>query len=90
MKRETVSLLIVWGLQTSLTGSNGKKNLPAMPETWVRSLGQEDPLEKRRATQSNILAGRIPWTEGPSVLHSPWGQKELDTTERLSLHLLAE
>ena len=80
MKRETVSLLIVWGFQTNLTGSNGKKNLPAMPETWVRSLGQEDPLEKRRATQSNIFTWRIPWTEGPSVLHSPWGHKELDTT----------
>ena len=38
------------------------KNLPAMQETWVRSLGQEDPLEKRMATHSSILAWRIPWT----------------------------
>jgi len=38
------------------------KNLPAMQETWVRSLGWEDPLEKGRATPSSILAWRIPWT----------------------------
>ena len=39
-------------------------NLPAMQETWVRSLGQEDPLEKGMAIHSSILAWRIPWTEG--------------------------
>ena len=38
------------------------KNLPAMQETWVRSLGWEDPLEKGKATHSSILAWRIPWT----------------------------
>ena len=38
------------------------KNLPAMQETWVRSLGWEDPLEKGKATHSGILAWRIPWT----------------------------
>ena len=38
------------------------KNLPAMQETWVRSLSWEDPLEKEKATHSNILAWRIPWT----------------------------
>ena len=38
------------------------KNLPAMRETWVQSLGWEDPLEKGMATQSSILAWRIPWT----------------------------
>ena len=38
------------------------KNLPIMQETWVRSLGWEDPLEKRKATHSTILAWRIPWT----------------------------
>ena len=41
------------------------KNLPAMQETWVQSLGQEDPLEKGMATHSNILAWRIPGTEEP-------------------------
>ena len=60
------------------------KNLPAMQETWFRSLGQEDPLEKGMATHSSILAWRIPWTEELGD-YSPWGCKELDTTEQLSL-----
>ena len=46
------------------------KNPPAMRETWVRSLGWEDPLEKGMATHSNVLAWRIPWTEGPGGLQS--------------------
>ena len=46
------------------------KNLPAMQETWVRSLGQEDPLEKEVATHSGILAWEIPWTEEPGRLQS--------------------
>ena len=51
-------------------GSDGKKkNLPAMPETWVLSLGREDPLEKGMATHSSILAWRRPWTEEPGGLH---------------------
>ena len=54
-----------------------------MQETQVRSLGQEDPLEKEIATQSNIHAWKIPWTEEPGELYSPWGHKESDTTERL-------
>ena len=41
------------------------KNLPAMQETWVLSVGWEDPLEKGPAIHSSILAWRIPWTEGP-------------------------
>ena len=41
------------------------KHLPAMQETWVRSLGWEDPLEKEIATHSSILAWRIPWTKEP-------------------------
>ena len=44
------------------------KNLPAMQKTWVRSLGQEDPLEKEVATHSSILAWEIPWTEEPGRL----------------------
>ena len=55
-----------------------------MQETWVRSLGQEDPLEKGMATHSCILAWRIPWTEEHSG-YSPWGHKESDKTERLTL-----
>ena len=47
------------------------KNLPVMRETWVQSLGWEDPLEKGKATHSSILAWRIPY--------SPWDRKELDT-----------
>ena len=62
------------------------KRLPAMWETWVRSLGQEDPLEKEMATHSSILAWRIPWTEEPGGLYSPWGHKESDMTERLHSH----
>ena len=46
------------------------KNLPAIRETQVRSLGWEDPLEKARATHSSILAWRIPWTEEPGGLES--------------------
>ena len=46
------------------------KNLPAMQEIWVQSLGWEDPLEKEMATCSSILAWKIPWTEGPSGLQS--------------------
>ena len=44
------------------------KNLPAMQDNWVQSLGQEGPLEKEMATPSNILAWEIPWTEEPGVL----------------------
>ena len=51
------------------------KNLPAMQETQVPSLGQEDPLEKEMATHSSILVWKIPWTEEPGGLYSPWGCK---------------
>ena len=55
------------------------KNLPAMGETWVQTLGWENPLEKGKASHSSILAWRI--------LYSPWGHKESDTTEQLSFSL---
>ena len=61
------------------------KNMPAIQETWVRSLGWKDPLEKGMATHTSILAWRIPWTEEPGGLYSPRGRKESDTTERLTL-----
>ena len=51
------------------------KNLPAIQETWVRSLGREDPLEKEMATHSSILAWRIPWTEEPEGLQSTGSQR---------------
>ena len=59
---------------TSLVAQSAK-NLPAMQETWVRSLGQEDALEKEMAAHSSILAWRIPWTEEPGWLLSIWLQK---------------
>ena len=55
------------------------KNPPAIWETWVRSLGWEDALEKGKATHSSILAWRIPW----AIIYRLWGRKELDTTDRL-------
>ena len=51
------------------------KNLPAMQETRVQSLGQEGPLEKSMATHSSILAWKTPWTEEPGRLQSMWSQK---------------
>ena len=60
------------------------KNPPAMQETWVRSLGREDPLAKEMATHSNILAWRIPWTEEPGGLQSTGSQNQ---TQPSDLHL---
>ena len=57
------------------------KNLPAMQETWVQSLGQEDPLKKEMATHSGILTWKIPWTEEPGRLYSLWGRKQSDATK---------
>ena len=51
------------------------KNLPAVQETWVRSLGWEDPLEKEMATHSSILAWEIPWIEEPDRLQSMGSQR---------------
>ena len=68
-----------WGKEEGQTGRRvGRaslvaqmvKNQPAMQETWVRSLGWEDPLEEGMATHSSILAWRIPWTEEPGRLQS--------------------
>ena len=64
------------------------KCLPAMWETWARSLGREDPLEKEMATHSSSLAWRIPWMEEPGVGYRPWGRRESDTTEQLHLLLM--
>ena len=60
------------------------KNLPAVQETGVHSLGQEDPLEKRMATHFSILARIIPWTEEPGGLQS-MGREESNMTEQLTL-----
>ena len=54
------------------------KRQPAVPETWVLSVGWEDPLEKKMATHSSVLAWKVPWTEEPGGLQS-MGHKILDT-----------
>ena len=56
------------------------KNLPAVLETWVQSLGWEDRLEEGMAIYSRVLVRRIPWTEEPGSLQS-MGPRESDTTE---------
>ena len=58
-----ISLMASWAAQMV-------KTLPTVRETWVRSLGWEDPLEKGMAAHSNVLAQRIPWTEEPGGLQS--------------------
>ena len=63
------------------------KNQPAMRETWVQSLGWEDPLEESMTTHSSILPGESPWTEEPGRLQS-MGSQESDTTERLHFPFL--
>ena len=64
------------------------KNLPANVGDMASIpglVGWEDVLEKEMATHSSILAWEIPWTERLGGLHSPWGHKELDTTQRLNI-----
>ena len=60
---------------TYVTDGSDSKNLPVMQETWVRSLSQEDPLEKEMVTHSSILAWRIPCTEEPDGLQSMGWQR---------------
>ena len=81
-------LFLITDKFTSQLNTKGKKklmlvvqmveNLPAKQETWVWSLGQEDPLEKGMATHCSVLAWKIPWTEEPGGLQS-MGCKKLDT-----------
>ena len=68
-------------------GSDGKVSV-TMRETWIRSLGWEDSLEKEMATHSSTLALKIPWTEELGAGYCPWGRKESGTTERLHFHFL--
>ena len=56
-------------------GGSAVKNPPTMQETWVPSLGQEDPLEQKMATQYSIIAWKIPWTEGPGRPQSMGSQR---------------
>ena len=62
-------------MRAGFSGDSAVKNLPAMQETRVQSLGREDSLEKSMATPSSILAWRIPWTEEPGGLHSIESQR---------------
>ena len=70
------------------------KRLSTVRETWVPSLGREDPLEKEMAIHSSTIAWKIPEdfpgrrTEEPGRLYSPWGRKELDTAERLHFYFI--
>ena len=76
MKSNRIDPFSLWnGLQFS----DVVKSLHAMQETWVQSLGQEDPLEKEMAIHSSIFAWEIPWTEEPGRLQS-MGSQELDKT----------
>ena len=63
-------LILITHKMKGFPGRSVVKNLPAMPVTWVRSLGREDPLKKEVATHSGILAWKIPWTEEPGRLQS--------------------
>ena len=66
------------------------KNPPAMQEMWVRSLGQEDSLEKEVATHSSILAWKTPWTEEPNRLQSMGSQRVgNDLVTKQQLHGIA-
>ena len=77
--------LVTWGsLIAQLV-----KNLPAMQESWVQFLGQEDPLEKEMATHSSILAWRIPWTEESGRLQSV-GSQESDMTWQQEKELILQ
>ena len=66
----SISGSLLWASQVA----QRLKHLPATQETWVRSLGREDPLEKKMATHSSILAWRIPWTEESGGLQSMGGK----------------
>ena len=69
------TVLYNWNLLTTSLVAQMVKNLPVMQETWVWSLGWEDPLEKGLATHSSILAWRIPWKEKPGGLQSMVSQR---------------
>ena len=69
-----MSIIVKTSMKTFLVAQRVKR-LPAMQETWVQSLGQEDPLEKEMAPHSSTLAWRIPWMEEPGRLQSMGSQR---------------
>ena len=78
-KKKKKMLMIIWQVFGASLVAQLVKNVPAMRETWVWSLGWEDLLEKGKATHSSILAWRIPWTA--------WGHKKLDRLSDFHFHL---
>ena len=74
----------MWKICLTFPVAQMVKRLSTMRETWVRSLGREDSLEKTTATHSSTLAWKIPWMEELGAGYCPWGRKESDTTERLN------
>ena len=75
MRKKKKSILALLCLSRASLVAQSVKNLPAVQETWVRSLGWEDPLEKEMATHSSILAWKISWTEEPGGLQSLGSQR---------------
>ena len=75
-KPSTPAIIVSINCYSGFSGGSAVKNVPAVQETWVRSLDQEDPLEKEMATYSSILAWETPWTQEPGRRQSV----EWDTT----------
>ena len=82
---DPASLLLAAYYMLGLPGGSDGKNLPAVWETWFRSLRREDSLEKEMATHSSTLAWKIPWTVELGAGCCPWGCKESDMTEQVTL-----
>ena len=88
-KTHSKDKMCLWNKKNSVEEKEGfpigsvVKNLPAVQEIWVWSVGGEDSLEEGMATHSSILAWRVPWQRSLGG-YSPWGHRELDSTERLS------
>ena len=70
-----ILFIYIYHIKSASLVAQTVKRLPAVPETWVRSLGQEDPLEKEMETHSSTFAWEIPWTEEPGRLPSTGSQR---------------
>ena len=82
-KKPKTSVLLMW----VFPGGSAVKNLSSRQETWIQSLGWEDPLEREMATHSSILAWPGEFHRRRSLTgYSPWGRKKSDTTEQLTFH----
>ena len=86
MKKYLMAVIIGTPVSRSSLVARMVKNLPAIQETQVQSLGREDPLEREMATHSSILAWRIPWTEEPGGLQS-MGSQRVGHDEHLTVTL---